>query len=94
MSAESSISSNQPVRREGPVARAIERQTSKIPSDVFLWGAGAAMIASGVIQLLGIRRMRAMGRVPWFVIGRRIETLVPALLVLGVYNKMVKMHGS
>lgn len=52
------------------------------------------MIASGIIQSLGVRRMRTVGRVPLFLIARRIETLVPALLVLGVYNKMVKMHGS
>ena len=28
-----------PPRTEGPVAKAIERQTSKVPSDLFLWAA-------------------------------------------------------
>jgi len=28
-----------PERKEGPVAKAIESQTSRIPSDVFLWTA-------------------------------------------------------
>lgn len=91
MNVESSMSSDQPMRREG--AYSLERQASKIPSAVFLWGAGAAMIASGVVQGVGIYRMRAMGRIPLFVIGRRIEMLVPALLVLGVYHRMCKMSG-
>lgn len=81
-------------REEGPVARAIERRTSKIPSDVFLWAAGAAMVASGVIQWLAVRRMRAAYRAPLFLIGRRIELLAPMLLMVGVYNKLVKVHGS
>lgn len=85
---------DRPGRSEGRVARAIEMRTSRIPSDVFLWAAGAAMVASGVIQLLAVRRMRRAYRAPLFLIGRRIEILAPMLLMLGVYNKLVKLHES
>lgn len=94
MNASQPVFQERPVRSEGRVARAIEVRTSKIPSDVFLWAAGAAMIASGVIQLLAVRRMRNAYRAPLFLIGRRIEILAPMLLMLGVYNKLVKVHGS
>jgi hypothetical protein len=85
---------DRPARTEGRVARAIEVRTSRIPSDVFLWAAGAAMVASGVIQFVGLRRMRNAYRAPLFLIGRRIEILAPMLLMLGVYNKLVKVHGT
>jgi hypothetical protein len=94
MSAEVSSMTREPMRKEGRVARAIERRTTRIPSDVFLWGAGAAMAVSGAIQLVAVRRMRQVSRVPLFIIGRRIELLAPILLMLGVYNKLVKLHGS
>jgi hypothetical protein len=87
------VGQDRPVRTEGPVARAIEKRTSRIPSDVFLWAAGAAMIVSGAVELLGVRRMRSAYRAPLFLIGRRIELLAPMLLMLGVYNKLVKVHG-
>jgi hypothetical protein len=79
---------------EGRITRAIERETSKIPSDVFLFAAAAAMAVSGVIQLMGVRQKRRSTRLPLLVVGRRIELLAPMLLMLGVYNKLVKLHGS
>jgi hypothetical protein len=82
------------MRSEGRIARAIEVRTSRIPSDVFLWAAAGAMVASGIIQLLGVRRIRRAYRAPLFLIGRRIELLAPMLLMLGVYNKLVKVHGT
>jgi hypothetical protein len=85
---------DRPARAEGRVARAIEVRTSRIPSDPFLWAAGAAMVASGLVQLLAVRRMRSAYRAPLFLIGRRIELLAPMLLMLGVYNKLVKVRGS
>jgi hypothetical protein len=91
-----SVSTTESTRREGPVARAIESRTSKIPSDVFLWAAGGAFAVSGAIQFLAARRLRRFGfrRAPLFVIGRRIELLAPIFLMLGIYNKLVKVHGS
>lgn len=35
---------------EGPVVRTIEKQTAKLPSDIFLWAAGASIIGSLVLQ--------------------------------------------
>jgi hypothetical protein len=37
---------------EGPVARAIEEQTAKLPSDAFLWAAGASNAASLILKIL------------------------------------------
>jgi hypothetical protein len=84
--------SSQPTNhREGPVARAIEGQTIKIPSDLFLWGAGAAFLASGVLQFLGMRKVPWLRRAPVFLVARRIEMLAPMILIIGVYNKLAKV---
>jgi hypothetical protein len=71
-----------PPRTEGPVAKAIERQTSKLPSDIFLWGA---------IGFLGVSAIRNMSRRGG---GQFMAQLAPALLLLGVYNKLVRIAGS
>jgi hypothetical protein len=38
---------------EGTIARTIEQQTAKLPSDVFLWSAVASMTASLTLRLMG-----------------------------------------
>jgi hypothetical protein len=69
--------------REGPVARTIEQQTAKLPSDVFLWAAVGSISASLVLAIIGQqRRANFVGQ--W----------APTFLILGLYNKMVKLHGS
>ena len=89
-------------RREGKVARALEKQTAKIPSDVFLWGAVAALGASATMQILSTVKQSRMGmrtfmgggvgrNAPWSTF---IGQWVPTLLLLGVYNKIVKVMGS
>lgn len=81
--------------REGSVARAIEKQTAKIPSDLFLWTAGAAIVGSATLQLLQPRRMTLFnvptrrGQIAGF-----IGQWAPTLLLLGIYNKIVKVAGS
>lgn len=84
-------------QRERPVARAIERQTAKLPSDIFMWAAVASMIGSLAFQVMGPRPRRALfGR----VMERRaplatfIGQWAPTLLLFGVYNKIVKVAGS
>lgn len=73
----------QPDQREGPVARNIEMQTAKLPSDFFLWAALGAMTTSLVLQGSNHpHRAQFVGQ--W----------VPTLLLLGVYNKIVKVAGS
>ena len=77
------IESTMEPRTEGPVAKAIERQTSRIPSDVFLWAA---------LGFLGVSAIRASSRRD---AGSTFLTqLAPTLLMLGVYNKLVKVAGS
>lgn len=69
--------------REGPVARTIEQQTAKIPSDAFLWAAIGSIGVSLAFLLTGnARRANFVGQ--W----------TPTFLCLGIYNKMVKLHGS
>ncbi len=68
--------------REGPIARAIERRTAKLPSDTFLWIAIGAMAGSAVMQLAGRKHFSLF-----------IGQWVPAVLLLGVYNKLVKVAG-
>jgi hypothetical protein len=73
----------QPERTEGPVARSIEKQTSKIPSDVFLWAAVGSMAASLVLQSAN-KSERSLFIGQW----------APTLLIFGLYNKLVKVAGS
>lgn len=69
--------------REGRIAAEIERETSKLPSDLFLWAAGASIAASLALKLMK-RDHEALFVGQW----------APTLLVLGTYNKMVKVMGS
>ena len=47
-----------PEHKEGKVASAIEKQTAKIPSDVFLWAALGSMALSLGLQVAGIKKRR------------------------------------
>jgi hypothetical protein len=69
--------------REGSVARSIEQQTAKLPSDAFLWAAAGSIVGSLVFMAMGD------GKKSTFV-----GQWAPTLLILGLYNKMVKLHGS
>jgi hypothetical protein len=68
---------------EGKVAKAIENQTAKLPSDLFLWAALASM---GVSLTLKIMRKKHTA----LFVG---QWAAPFLL-LGVYNKLVKLEGN
>ena len=68
---------------EGPVAKTIEQQTAKLPSDLFLWMAGGSIAASLTLKLLG-KDSDALFVGQW----------APTFLILGTYNKLVKQHGS
>jgi hypothetical protein len=72
-----------PEHREGPVARAIEQQTAKLPSDVFLWTAIGAIAGSLVLQTMGKRD-----------VSNFVGQWVPTILIFGLYNKLVKVAGS
>lgn len=68
--------------REGPVARTIEEQTAKFPSDIFLWAALGAMAVSFTLQLTGAKH-RSLFIGQW----------APSFLLFGIYNKLVKQQG-
>jgi hypothetical protein len=68
--------------KEGAVAVAIEEQTAKLPSDVFLWvGIGFMAISFG-LQLAGKKKLsNFIGHWP------------TNILLIGLYNKLVKLEG-
>jgi hypothetical protein len=75
-----------PIRRvehaESTFTRLIEQQTARIPSDVFLAAALGPMLTSFGLELAGRRR------------ASQFIGMWPApLLVMGVYNKLVKLFG-
>jgi hypothetical protein len=68
--------------REGPVARGIEKQTAKLPSDVFLWVAIGTMAASAIIQFTKKKH--------WSLF---VGEWAAPILIMGLYNKLVKLEG-
>lgn len=82
-------------QREGKVARAIEKQTARLPSDTFLWAAVGAMAASAAVQLFQPKRVtRWRGPTRRGQLSLFVGQWVPTLLLLGIYNKIVKVAGS
>jgi hypothetical protein len=69
--------------REGPLARAIEHQTAKLPSDTFLWAALGSIGASAVLRIMGKKNASLF-----------VGDWVAPFLLFGVYNKIVKVQGS
>jgi len=68
---------------EGIVARTIEEQTAKLPSDIFLWGALGSIGLSLYFELNGETQKSSF-----------VSRWVSPFLLLGVYNKLVKLQGS
>jgi hypothetical protein len=68
---------------EGKLATQIESQTAKLPSDLFLWAAGGSILAALALKMAG-RDRDALFVGQW----------VPTLLILGTYNKIVKIFGE
>ena len=68
---------------EGTVARSIEQQTAKMPSDVFLWAAMGSIGASALLRIMGKKHASLF-----------VGEWVSPFLLLGVYNKIVKVAGS
>jgi hypothetical protein len=68
---------------EGSVAKAIESQTAKLPSDLFLWAAFGSMAGSLALQIMGKKEQSNF-----------VGQWAPTLLILGLYNKLVKVAGS
>ena len=68
--------------KEGPVARGIEKQTAKLPSDLFLWVAIGTMAASAIIQFTKKK--------DWSLF---VGEWAAPILIMGLYNKLVKLEG-
>jgi hypothetical protein len=68
---------------EGYLTEQIEQYTSQVPSGTYLSLAVASIGLSLTLQMLG-RKHEAQFVGQW----------VPTILILGLYNKMVKQHGS
>jgi len=67
---------------EGKLATAIEEQTAKLPSDIYLWAAIGSIGISLVLKLTG-QRHNALFVGQW----------AAPFLLFGVYNKLVKLEG-
>ena len=73
----------QQTHSEGPVAKAIENETAKLPSDAFLWMAVGSMAVSATMQAMGNKHASLF-----------VGQWAPAFLLFGLYNKLVKQLGS
>ena len=71
-----------PTQKEGPVAKAIESQTAKLPSDLFLWSALGTMGVALALKIMG-KKHEALFVGQW----------AAPFLILGLYNKLVKLEG-
>lgn len=69
--------------REGKVAKAIETQTAKLPSDLFLWSSLGIMGISMAFKLCRQNHTALF-----------IGQWATPLLLFGIYDKIVKTHGS
>lgn len=69
--------------KEGEVAKAIEKETSKLPSDLFLWIGLGCLGASAILRVTGLSSF-----------GQMVGQVAAPILIMGLYNKIVKLHGS
>ena len=69
--------------REDDVRARIESQTSKVPSSGYLGAALGAMAVSAVLNVSGKKH--------WALF---VGQWAAPFLLMGIYNKMVKQHGS
>ena len=71
-----------PEHKEGKLAKAIEEQTAKLPSDIFLWASLGSMALSLTYQAVG-KKHSSLFFGQW----------AAPFLLLGLYNKLVKLEG-
>jgi hypothetical protein len=68
---------------EGKATKAIEKQTSRIPSGVYLALAVGSMVISAALVTSKRKEL-----------GNFVGLWAPSILILGLYNKIVKTQGS
>jgi len=69
-------------KKEGRMAKMIEEQTSKLPSDTFLWASIGAMAGALIFQLARKKHTSLF-----------IGQWAAPFLLFGIYNKLVKQRG-
>ena len=69
--------------QEDKATKMIERQTARLPSNIYLIAALGSMAGSAYLQWKG-KKEESLFVGQW----------APAFLTIGVYNKMVKLLGS
>ena len=80
---EQPVTGPRPEHREGVVARTLEMQTARIPSDAWLWAAFGSIGLSLAFELSGREKTANF-----------IGHWAPTFLIIGLYNKIVKLQGS
>ena len=76
------MANRNPKHKEGGVAKSIEEQTAKIPSDVYLWAAVGTMALSATLFFTKNKHASIF-----------FGQWAPSLLIIGLYNKLVKLEG-
>ena len=79
---EGALETGQPRTTESTISKTVEEYTAAAPSSAYLGVAVGAMALSLALQL--------GGRGKW---GNFIAQWVPTWLIIGVYNKLVKLEG-
>jgi hypothetical protein len=69
--------------REDDITGAIESRTSQIPSSAYLGAALGSMAAAAILRMAGKKHASLF-----------VGQWAAPFLLMGVYNKMVKQHGS
>lgn len=72
--------------REGSLTRRVEEQTSKIPSINWLGLAVGSMVLSAAAEVFYRKKSRDLGTF--------FGLWAPSLMLIGVYNKIVKLEAS
>lgn len=70
--------------REGNLTQTVEQQTARIPSLGYMGLAVGSMIASALITVFAERKEY----------GNFVGLWAPSFLMMGIYNKLVKLEGS
>jgi hypothetical protein len=81
MTSEYSVAPHQ--HKEGEITKAIEHYTSQVPSGTYLSLAVGSIGLSLALRLMGQKHAANF-----------VGQWVPTILILGLYNKVVKVEGS
>jgi hypothetical protein len=78
-------------KHEGKTTSKIERTTARLPSGAFLSLAIGSIVGSAILMAMSQRR-RFFGRSNGAGLANFVGQWAPTLLVIGLYNKLVKVE--